>query len=157
MIKKRIQMKFSHKINEVKMDTQFNRERLFDNPNPNKRYLVTDCFRCKGFTKLMKMVLLTKRFPDLVDNIKSYLVSLPEELNKQNEYGWTALMLACRHSNTVSSEETVRILIDANANVDVQNSDGWTALIISSLNCKSTSSEETIKMLIGAGANPQYY
>jgi ankyrin repeat protein len=47
-----------------------------------------------------------------------------------------------------SKENTVKLLIDAGANLDIQNNDGWTALMFAS----RYSTENTCKILIDSGA-----
>ena len=48
----------------------------------------------------------------------------------KNADGRTQLMTTCRYSNTNSNIETVKLLLDAGANIDLQNSNGWTALML---------------------------
>ena len=138
----------------MNMDSQFDDEGLYDTPDVEKEYYYDFDFKCKGFTKLMKLVLLTKKHPELVDQIAQYLIVCPEEVNKQNEYGYTALMLASRHSNRYSTEETVKVLLDQeNINVNMQNKYGNTALIYVVLCNIQSNSTETAKMLIEAKAD----
>ena len=61
-----------------------------------------------GFTPLMYLVINTKEYPELNDLI----VNFRSTINQQNIKGWSALMLAARNSNTVSSIETIKILIE---------------------------------------------
>ena len=131
------------------MQSQFDDEDICDIPDLNKEYYYTFNFKCKGFTLLMKLVLLTKKNPELVSQIAQYLTEFPGEINEQNEYGWTALMIACRNSTSFSSGETIKMLIGANANLNIQNKDGWTALIISSV-LRETS---TVIMLVESDLN----
>ena len=61
-------------------------------------------------------------------------------------------MLASRYSNTDSTEETVRMLIDAGADLGIQSDDGWTALMLASRNSNIDSTERTVRMLLDAEA-----
>jgi ankyrin repeat protein len=67
--------------------------------------------------------------------------------------GWTALMFASRSSNKDSSIETVKLLIDSGAYLNLQDVDGWTALISASRYSNTDSSIETVKLLIDSGAD----
>ncbi len=61
--------------------------------------------------------------------------------------------MASRYSNTTSSIETVRLLLDSGADVNVKKNDKYTPLLISSQNSNGTSSIETVKLLLDSGAN----
>ncbi len=137
------------------MINQFNDECIYTAPDPNKLYRMNNqpVNANKGWTKLMKWTMLTKKHPILEKKIKNYLKKHPEEINKQNDIGWTALMMACYASNICSTENTVKILIDAGANLDLQKKNGWTALMLASSNSKIDSTEKTVEMLIKNGAN----
>ncbi len=125
-------------------------EGIFTPPDPNVEYECDPYTKSRGFTLLMKMVLLTKEYPELNNTIKEYIINNKEELNKQNERGWTALMLVCRNIRTKSSEDTLKVLIDAGCDLNLKDiNNGWTALMYS---CKY-SSRNTVKMLIDAGCN----
>jgi len=126
---------------------------IYQEPDPNIEYKCSDNTISKGFTLLMKWVMLTKEHPELHDKIKEYIRDHPKEINKQNEKGLTALMMASRNSKTESTENTVKMLIEAKANVDLQEKDGWTALMMASRYSNGDSTENTVKMLIEAKAN----
>jgi len=123
---------------------------IYKGPDPNIEYFCSNDAKSKGFTLLMKWVLLTKKCPHLNEKIKNYIKSHPKEINKKNEKGWTALMLASLNSRNKSNEETVKILIDAQCNLNLQNNNGWTALMMASRCSGSESTEGTVKMLIDA-------
>ena len=57
-----------------------------------------------GFTPLMHKVMNSRKVP-----LNIYYI---EDIDKQNTKGWTALMLACRNSNTDSTIETVKLLLE---------------------------------------------
>ena len=61
---------------------------------------------------------------------------------------WTVV-----HSRTKSSENTVKLLIEAGADLNLQSNGGETALIFASCFSNTTSTENTVKMLIDAGAD----
>ena len=135
------------------MDSQFDDEDLYDVPDLQNEYYFAFHFKCKGFTKLMKLILLTKKNPELVSQIAQYLIVCPEEVNKQNEKGFTALMLASKYSTKYSTEETVKVLIEAKAKVDIKSDTGYTALMCATLYADKFSSAETVKLLIEAKAD----
>ena len=126
-------------------------KKLLRPPDPNFEYQCSLETKSKGFTLLMKLVLLTKEHPFINEYIKEYIQS-SNELDKKNEKGYTALMLACMYSSTKSTEETVKILIDSGCDLNSKNYRGWSALMYSSKNSGSYSSENTVKLLIDAGA-----
>jgi hypothetical protein len=75
----------------------------------------------KGMTYLMKLVLLTREHTEIHTTITEYIKEYPIELEKQNSEGWTPLTLAIANSNTCSTYETVKLLLDNKADVN-----GWT-------------------------------
>ena len=101
------------------------------------------------FTYLMKLIFLINDNPELIDKIKEH----KDDINKQNTQGWTALMIACRHSNKFFSIKIIRELINCGANMDVQDSSGWTALMMACRYSNCDSNFETVKLLIESGAN----
>jgi ankyrin repeat protein len=58
-------------------------------------------------------------------------------------------MFASRYSNTDSTEETVKMLLEhPNIDVNLQNEDGWAALMFASRYSNTDSTEETVKILL---------
>src|SRR5437868_9319589 len=94
---------------------------IFSEPDPSVLYACSPTSMSTGFTKLMKWVLLTKANCDLIINIKVLIEENPSVLDKQNDGGWTALMLACANIETLCSEPIVQLLIDAGANPNLRN------------------------------------
>jgi len=74
-----------------------------------------------------------------------YLLDKGANLNLQDNYGNTALIIACHNNNT----EIVNLLIENKTNLDLQDNDGWTALIYA---CYKNNTE-LVKILIDKGAN----
>src|SRR5437868_11357472 len=99
---------------------------IFTAPDSTIKYQCSPDSSSKGFTKLMKWVLLTKSNPDLLINIKYLIESDPDILNKQNDKGWTALMLACISDST--SIQTVELLLSLKPSLNLINKYGGTAL-----------------------------
>ena len=75
---------------------------------------------------------------------------LRNKINEKNNAGWTALMLAARNSRTYSSENTVRLLLNACADPTLQEKTGWTALMMAIGYSKTDSTPGTIKLLLDA-------
>ncbi len=103
-----------------------------------------------------------------IDDVKSYLkinritqnITLfllengtADDMNMKDKNGNTALIWASYASNTKSTEDTVKRLIDKGANLNIQDNSGLTALIMASWWSKNISSEGTVKMLIDARAD----
>lgn len=98
--------------------------------------------KSKGFTGLMHLVLKTKENPELNDKIQYFT---KDEINAKNDKGWTPLLLACRNSKTLSSNDTVKLLLKYGADINDQQCDGWTALMMA---CRYESTVETVKILL---------
>src|SRR5437868_8881399 len=97
--------------------------------DPDVEYDCSPLTKSVGFTKLMLLASKARELND--DNaIKNYINENMHELNAQNDKGWTALMIACRNSATVSTESIVKILIDAGADLNLQEKEGCTALML---------------------------
>ena len=67
--------------------------------------------------------------------------------------GSTPLMFATGHSNTTSSLDTVKLLLDRGADINHQNMYGWTPLMHASRYSNTDSSINTVKLLLDRGAN----
>ena len=71
--------------------------------------------------ELIKILIVTND----IKGIKRF-ISEGEDINLQDEEGWTALITATFYNDP----EIVKILIDAGAKIDLQNNEGKTALDI---------------------------
>jgi len=128
--------------------TQFDREEL-NFVDPNKEYLCSQNTKSTGFTKLMKFCLIKGINLSL---IKQELETC--DINAQNNNGWTALMLACINSNTVSNNMIVKLLLDKGANPNLQNyKTGSTALMMTAVHSNDTSNNLTLQLLLKYNAN----
>jgi len=113
---------------------------------------VYDTF-CKGYTLLMRLCWNGMRNIHRQE-IKEYLDQYPGEINKQNEEGWSALMIAIYNNKDRSQIDTIKLLLEYSADVTLKNNCGKTALHIASENCKSGSNFETIQVLLENGSDP---
>ena len=128
-------------------------EYLFDNNDINKYYQCSEFVKSKKFTHLQKCIINTRKYNILNKYIKIYLKYNIEELNKINDEGWTALMLAVRNSNTLSTEKTVKILLKYSPDINIRTKDNITALILAVINSNQSSTLKTVHMLLKNGAN----
>ena len=119
---------------------------MFNNYSFDTEYPRSPVTSSKGFTKLMYLVNNQKVI------LKEDLEKLKLEINEKNEKGWTASMIACRNSNTKSSIETVRLLLDHGAKIDMQNNNGRTALMMAASYSHEDSNIETVRLLLDRGA-----
>ena len=125
---------------------------LFDD-DKNIYYKISDREMSKCMTHLHKCVIKTKEYPFLCEYIDMYLQRNLEELDKQNDYGCSALMLACINSNNLSNDETVDILLKYKPNLEIKDKHGHTALMYASGKSNTISSNTTVKKLIEAGSD----
>ncbi len=120
------QSKIKEDINIQSIENQFDDNCIFAAPDPKKEYTCFDSFtivdgiefkeiqkkESKGFTKLMKWVLLTKKNPILEEKIRKYLIKHPKEVFKQNDCGFSSLMLVLYNMKRTSTTNTLKIIID---------------------------------------------
>ena len=122
--------------------------------NPNHYYPCSPKRTSSGFTSLMYLVNNTREHPGYLEQIKYILDNNPEELDKKNNSGWTALMISCRNSNTTSTLDTVKLLLEYNPDINAsRDDDGENILSISVSYSNTDSSYETVKLLLDHGAD----
>jgi ankyrin repeat protein len=97
-------------------------------------------------------------------NLTNVLISLLEngaDVNLQGHvpYKWTALILACYYIGSKSDIETIKILLEHNANTNMQDGLGWTALMGICRNPENPDKIEAVKLLLeyGTDVNVQNY
>lgn len=117
-----------------------------------KEYKCSSTASSTGFTILHKLVIMTHKYPNLNNFLVEYLKDYPN-INETNNKGWTALHLAAKNSKLYSSEETVKILINAGINLNLQSICGWSAFHLATRYLEYDSTEQTVKILVDAGAN----
>lgn len=116
---------------------------------PDKYYPCSPYTDSPGFTLLMRLCYNKIRIVP-VEEIKLYLDQHPEEINQQNNHGWSALMIAARNSREWSNPQIVKLLLDHGADPNVPNNEGCTSLIFAS----EHGNIEAVKLLLEYGANP---
>lgn len=108
---------------------------------------------CAELSLLSKAVYLTKQIPELNNLIEKYVKFNPEKINALESDGSTALMRAANFSKNNSTEQTVRILLNAGADPNIQNNSGYTALMYAAWYSRELSSSNTVQMLVSSNAN----
>lgn len=128
------------------METQFNNVLA---PDPTVKYQCCEGDMCtaSGFTHLMKLVLVINKFPNADGLITDILVNSPEQINKHNSRGWTALMLACVNVPKYCNIKTVELLLQNGADVNCTDDSNTTSLMYS-VGTNSRYSVDVAKLLI---------
>lgn len=120
--------------------------------DPETEYPCSNFDKCKGFTKLMCLVMSLKDFPDFISLIKQYIKDNPNSIHEKNQLGWTALCLAVRNCTTYSSEEAVKLLIEAGSDINHLTHYRNSIVQLSSFT-RYGASEKVLKLLIRAGTD----
>lgn len=141
--------KYYFLLNQIKENNKLKHLLIYDNFD----YMCYNYVYSKGFTHLHKCVMRTNEFPFLNKYINEFLKLYPKVINRKNQRGFTALMLAAINSNDKSTEKTVKILLKHKAKIDLQHEYGWTALMCTAFYSRTLSSEKTVKLLLKHGAN----
>jgi ankyrin repeat protein len=125
-------------------------------PDFNLEYDCSPHYKAKHFNAPMKWVMMTKQYPALLPHIRNYYLSHPEEINRRNSLGRTAIFLAVRNSNTCSSEETVKLLLEFHPQLNISDNEERTPLLLTITNIGIDSTLNTMVMLLNAGADVNY-
>lgn len=128
--------------------SKFTPDPIFKGYDINTEYPCSPMTLSKNFTKLMYLII------NLVDIeiIINYILQHPNEINKKNEKGWTALMIACRNSN-IYGNDIVDILLGNNADPNLCNNKSWTALTLACVHSGYDSNCDTVKLLLENNAD----
>ena len=148
----------SYVVNYKIMEHQFDELKL-NEINPDKKYLCSKYTKSTKFSVLMKHA-LQGHYVHIKNNIEQikqlnkfcYLENnnllLDSVVNQQNSDGWSPLILASRNSSLTSNIETVKLLLDYKADVNLKINYGSTSLIFASRNASTDSNIETVKLLL---------
>ena len=113
----------------------------------------------KNLTYLMKLILLTNKYPEYNDNIRTYITDNKNEVNKSTKNAWTPLKLAVANcgKNGFSSLETVNILLENGADPNfcgkVRYGYGLTPLDTAAYYSGTTGCFEAVKLLYELSKN----
>lgn len=130
------------------LSSLFDKNYNFNNYSIYKKYSCSPNVSSKGFTKLMYMIINKQNTRELIQ----YILQNPDEINKTNNKGWTALMIVARNSN-IYGNDILTLLLENGASINLQNNDGWSALMMSCKYSNENSSNETVKILLENNAN----
>jgi len=126
--------------------------------DPSIEYSCSNHTKSSGFTLLMKYVLLHHKYGDkVIDDIKNLLKEKSEILDQENDKKWTALMIACRNSSTLSSNKIIKLLIDYGADVNHSNVKGWRPILLAATYSNTDSNIETVRLLLNAGCEINFH
>jgi hypothetical protein len=129
---------------KTKKTINFSNQFADDKPvDSNKKYWYCDTpkAKCKGFTELMKKIILRQKLTerDFEDT----------SANRQNEHGVTALMLACLYCPSEGDPvANVKILLKFHAYVNLLSTGGKTALICAVQNENRQAAVDIVKLLL---------
>lgn len=110
---------------------------MLENTDPDTKYRCSCITKCKGFTLLMRLVLLTYNYPDLCDAIEEYIILYPEEVNKVNDINWSPLIIAARNIGKFSNVNVIKLLLKYGANVECKTNYLVTSLMFLSQRSQS--------------------
>ncbi|ANB50759.1 putative ankyrin repeat protein [Powai lake megavirus] len=112
--------------------------------------------KCRNLTKLMYYIIYERKIDNSRDKILKQIKKYPDNIDAINSKNLSALFLAALYSNTLSSLETVRLLIENKANVNIYTSDNFSILQLCSQYSNYYSSNKTIELLLDHGADINY-
>lgn len=106
-------------------------------------------------TRLMYLVLAAPQLNSTREEVRDFIKQNKHQIDKQDNAGNTALILACMGSRDKNTEMVAELLIEEGANLDIQTVDEckWTALMFSCRYSHTWCSINIVKKLISAGAN----
>jgi ankyrin repeat protein len=101
--------------------------------------------KSKGFNKLMYLLVT---FPNRIELLIKYIIDHPEQINEQNNEGWTPLMIVAQNGRQYDPQ-ILKSLIAHGSNLDIRNDLRQTASILA-LKSNSDSNLATFKILLEA-------
>jgi hypothetical protein len=136
---------------------QYDDDNLYTVPHPDEVYQISSLISSRKCTSLMKLILNLDKYPLLIYDIEQYMYdpyhTTEYELNKQNEKGWTALMIVCRCANSPYAIQIAKLLLNHKVDINIKENDGWTCAMIVARYANSLNGLEMLKLLISSGAD----
>ena len=151
-------LKFKLEYNNIVTEIKKNEELkyLFED-DYDKAYSCGNDYISTGFTHLHKCVLMTKKYPKLLEKyIELFINIYPGELFIKNNMGWTALGLACVNVDKFSTFNIVNLLINKGSDVNSINEYGISIFDETICSLEEQSDVEIIKFLLSSGVNVNY-
>ena len=138
-------------INSLPVNVGFTLLKYF--VNKNFKYELTKNTKSKNLNSL-QILIFSSNEESVKEFLKNNIIFFKDEINYQNEKGWTALMMACRNSNNYSNNEIVKLLLENGADPNLKDYNGWTSLMSACRYSNTDSNIETVKLLLENGADP---
>lgn len=85
----------------------------------NKIYPCNDVISCNQFSKLMYLIIHEYKICGGYKIIKNYITKNKKKINYQNNYGYTALMIAIMNYGTKCSYRTIKLLLKSGADISI--------------------------------------
>ena len=106
----------------------------------------------KNISHLTFAALHSRKNNDFNEYIDSYLELFPDEIHSKNRLGNNLLMVVSRYAGTLSTIETLKIILNHNPKINAVNFSGKTALMFAVTNSLKSSSNSAVNLLINYGA-----
>ena len=127
-------------------------DNIFDGYDYEKEYDCSKNKKCNHFSKIMFLIIHVNSIPNGHAILRNYVSTNKNEVNNKNSEGWTALHIAAINSNKYSLE-TVKLLLDNGADINLTTVIGSTALMLATAYSNKGSSLETVRLLLENGTN----
>ena len=100
-------------------DNHFNKKNINIPPNPKKRYWYTDYDKAKGFTLLIKWMIMSKQYPFLINKIKNSIREDSSIINTVFFHDMTLLNIAC--SCKTVHIKVIKFLLENGSDINTLN------------------------------------
>ncbi|AUV58075.1 ankyrin repeat protein [Bandra megavirus] len=114
----------------------------------NKIYPCNDIISCNRFSKLMVLIINEYKIYGGYKIIKNYINKNKKKINHQNNYGYTALMIAVMNYGNECSFRTVKLLLKLGADIRINSFHGENAINIAIKNYSIHRNINMIKTLL---------
>ena len=104
-----------------KILNQFDNEKLFTNPDPEKVYYENYMDKAKNFSILMKWCLLIKKHPNLIINIQELLKKNKNIINHQTSDGKTVLFILAPWFEIKEYNLLIKLLLQHKPKLNLEN------------------------------------